>query len=89
MYVLETIITYTFHLFSCIDICALMEVFCCVFMEMKQIAKTWGTYCTFFETSAKENINVTEVYFEMIRKMRQIEAKKQNNTAKKKMCQIL
>ena len=57
----------------------------------QELAKEWG--CTFYETSAKNKINNVDVFYAVVRLIREMEEKKKNqnnNKPKKKgICSIL
>jgi len=59
------------------------------------LAQSWGEYCAFFETSAKDKINNEEVFHEVVRKIRMIEEgtggqkKTQKQSTKSFNCEIL
>ncbi|ETO02758.1 hypothetical protein RFI_34655, partial [Reticulomyxa filosa] len=41
--------------------------------SIRRLAQKWGEYCAFFETSAKDEVNNEEAFFEVVRKIRLIE----------------
>jgi len=59
------------------------------------LAQSWGEYCAFFETSAKDKINNEEVFHEVVRKIRMIEEgtggqkQKQKQSTQNFKCEIL
>ena len=59
-------------------------------IEGKKLAKSWG--CNFLEVSARYNINVDEVFYSLVRSIKEENKKKNVGTAKtkkKKTCLII
>lgn len=55
--------------------------------EGTRLAEAWG--CTFFETSARNKINVDEVFYNVVRQINASIPDKKDSKDKKKKCQIL
>ncbi|KNE63894.1 Ras-like protein 3 [Allomyces macrogynus ATCC 38327] len=53
----------------------------------QQLAASWG--CAFYETSARQKLNVDEVFFDLVRQINKQMPEKARETGKKKKCVIL
>lgn len=57
--------------------------------EAEKLAAEWGPKCAFFETSAKNNVNVTESFRELVRKINNSDFKPKPPPKKGGFCTIL
>ena len=44
----------------------------------ENLARQWGRHCSFMEVSAKERINITEAFYELVRLIQEKEGKIKN-----------
>ena len=55
--------------------------------EGQELARSWD--CPFFETSAKENINVEDSFYQLVREVRKLNALQESNRNRKTVCSIM